>query len=287
MHAVTQSTKLQQELANIFKGFLWVVAEEVQSGNGRINTGKVPLPFLLYCEMDGWMQGDREPGGKFAHLFFVMWCNLACCSSNTKSIHYHHLSWLNDALQVYFAHMKNDQTGERPRNPRHTYANPYDPRIFPILSLICYLLVFHPDPATGSEIFPGNNQYSRFSKYVMNLLDSKKEYIIMQYGIDTGEIGAHLCRKGASTYMTSGCVGGPMQQAANIRCGWRTGGVTDTYCRYEQAGDQYFGRVVVGLPLFLFRFGVLPPKFNLDAEEEEILNSLIHTFFPTCLRNSG
>mmetsp|Transcript_6924 Transcript_6924/g.9947 ORF Transcript_6924/g.9947 Transcript_6924/m.9947 type:complete len:122 (+) Transcript_6924:338-703(+) len=81
--------------------------------------------------------------------------------------------------------------------------------------------------------------------------------------------------------MTSGYVCGPMQQAVNIRCGWRTTGVTDTYCRYKAAGDQYCGRVVSGLPLFSFRFGVLPPHFKLETEEEKTkLDSLIATIFP-------
>ena len=81
--------------------------------------------------------------------------------------------------------------------------------------------------------------------------------------------------------MTSGCVNGPMQQAVNIRCGWRMQGVTDTYCRYEQAGDQYCGRVVCGLPLFSYRFAVLPPQYVLETLEAiEKLDALINTFFP-------
>jgi hypothetical protein len=31
--------------------------------------------------------------------------------------------------------MKNDQSGERPRDPRHIYANPLMPEVCPILSL--------------------------------------------------------------------------------------------------------------------------------------------------------
>ena len=67
----------------------------------------------------------------------------------------------------------------------------------------------------------------------------------------------------------------------NIRCGWVTAGVTGTYCRYAAAGDQYCGRVVSGLPLFSFRFGILPPRFVLNDEEGEALDRLITTLFPS------
>ena len=59
------------------------------------------------------------------------------------------------------------------------------------------------------------------------------------------------------------------------------GGVTDTYCRYEAAGDQYCGRIVSGLPLFSFRFAVLPPIFKFESDSEnQILEELILTLFP-------
>ena len=54
------------------------------------------------------------------------------------------MRWIQDALQIFFAHMKNDQTGSRPRDPRHVYSNPYNPYIDPILTLISYLIVTPP-----------------------------------------------------------------------------------------------------------------------------------------------
>ena len=81
--------------------------------------------------------------------------------------------------------------------------------------------------------------------------------------------------------MTSGCVNGPSQQAVNIRCGWKMQGITDTYCRYEAAGDQLCGHVVSGLPLYSHRFGVLPPCFKLENQEDkDRLDRLVRTLFP-------
>ena len=274
-----QSDFFQKDLKQLFKGFLRTVAIEVQNGNGRITTGKIPLTFDLYTEICKWMQEDDTPAGKFAHLFLVLSWNLACRSSNTKTIHFHHLGWSQDALQIFFCHMKNDQTGDRPRDARHVYANPFNPHVCPFLSIISYLLVT--PPTSDSCLFPGANQYNRYNKYLQKLLEEKRDYIMTKYGVNVDDIGAHSARKGASTYMTSGCVNGPSQQAVNIRCGWKMMGVTDTYCRYEAAGDQLCGRVVSGLPLYSHRFGILPPIFKLESQEEkDRLDRLVRTLFP-------
>ena len=46
-----QTTEFQDQLKLIFKGFLRIEEEEVQHGNGRISTGKVPLSFKLYYKL--------------------------------------------------------------------------------------------------------------------------------------------------------------------------------------------------------------------------------------------
>jgi len=40
--------------------------------------------------------------------------------------------------------MKNDQTGDQPRDHRHVYSIPYNPFIDPILTFISYLIVTPP-----------------------------------------------------------------------------------------------------------------------------------------------
>ena len=66
---------------------------------------------------------------------------------------YIHMGWDKDALTVAFAHQKNNQQGDRPRDPRHIYANPLNPSICPILLLGIYWLVTGFDD-TG-RLFPG------------------------------------------------------------------------------------------------------------------------------------
>ena len=113
------------------------------------------------------------------------------------------------------------------------YANPFDCRVCAILSVFTYFLV-HPPSSTQSYLFPGNDQYNRYNKFLKTMLESKREYVMQKYGINVDHIGAHSSRKGASTYMTSGVVGGPSFNAVNIQYGWKMSGVTDTYCRYKK-----------------------------------------------------
>lgn len=63
----------------------------------------------------------------FAHAYMVIAWNLMRRSSNAFGIRHSHMEWRGDALQIYFAHMGNDQGGDRPRDPRHVYANPLQP----------------------------------------------------------------------------------------------------------------------------------------------------------------
>ena len=97
-----------------------------------------------------------------------------------------------------------------------------------------------------------------------------------RYGVNIDE----LAWKRASTSMTSGHFDGPMQLAVYIYCVGEWGGITDTYCRIEAAGEQYCGRIVSGLPPFSFKFAILPPIFNFESDSENhILDELILSFF--------
>ncbi|CAN0449226.1 unnamed protein product, partial [Phaeothamnion confervicola] len=56
------------------------------------------------------------------------------------------------------------QTGDRPRDPRHIYANPFMPEICPFLGLGLYLLAFRAG-CQDRKLFPGHDQYQRFSAF--------------------------------------------------------------------------------------------------------------------------
>ena len=78
-----------------------------------------------------------------------------------------------------------------------------------------------------------------------------------------------LIRSGrGGTFVCSGSTHGPSIISVCIRCDWSIGGVQDRYLRYENAGDQFLGRVVAGLPMDKPEFAILPPHFLNDHDED-------------------
>ncbi len=63
-----------------------------------------------------------------------------------------HLDWRGDALTVYYGKMKNDQTGERLKEPRHVYANVLDVEICPVFAIAQYLLYFPLSPVSVTPL---------------------------------------------------------------------------------------------------------------------------------------
>jgi hypothetical protein len=236
------SANLQSELSTYIRGLKRMIPERTGNGGQRIQTGKDPLSFELYsalCESTLQM-GEKE--SMFVRTFLVVTWNLMCRSSNTVMIHHSHMEWRGDALRVYFAHMKNDQMGERPRDPRHVYANPLRPAVCPILALGVYWASF-PFDGTSSQLFPGSAQYDRFHKQLSSLLAKEPlKSLLVRLGVNAQDVGTHSIRKGAATFCYSGSTSCPSPTAVHLRAGWSLGGVQNTHLRYESAGNMHVGR---------------------------------------------
>lgn len=288
MYDYKQDDSFKLELATLFRGLKRRVTIEKQQGDGRIQTGKSPLNFSLYRRLNEYMLLEATTESVFGRAFLCVSWNLICRSANTISIHLHHMEWIDDALAIYFAHMKNDQCGERKRDPRHCYANPLDPVVCPILALSMYFAVFSISGHKQTALFPGDSQYNRFSTYLSYILEKHKDEIRKEFGVSTDDIGVHSIRKGAASYVSSGSTCAPPQVATNIRAGWTMGVIQDTYLRYEAAGDQYVGRVVAGLPICSAKFAVMPPQFgNVCEEDLDKFVSLTFPHFPINLQSSA
>ena len=274
-----QSNEFKLKLGTLFKGLKRQIAFELQQGKGRIQTGKSPISFSLYVRLNELMLEEDTTESVFGRAFMTITWNLVCRASNTCSIHLHHLEWREDSLRVYFAHMKNDQTGERKRDPRHIYSNPHVPVVCPVLALSVYFSLFSISGTVDSALFPGSNQYKRFASFFEYILNKHQVEIKRDFGVSVEDLGVHSLRKGAATYISSGSTCAPPQVATNIRAGWTMGTIQDTYLRYEAAGDQYVGRVVTGLPICSWKFAVLPPQIvDCDVETCE---EMIECCFPS------
>ena len=120
----------------------------------------------------------------WARDFFILIWNLMCRAPNTCSLHLHHLEWREDSVGIYFAHMKNDQCGEKKRDPRHIYGNSIDPTVCPFVAVGAYIFTHSITGVKDSRLFPRSNQYNRFSKCLAEILkkhavDIKKEWGLM------------------------------------------------------------------------------------------------------------
>jgi len=192
---------------------------------------------------------------------------------NAVQICKNHLEWRDDALLIYFAHEKTDQTQSKPGDPRHIYANPYQPAICPVLSLGIFFLAFDITKNDDPQIFSGSDQYCRFHKSLKELFAE-----CMTLGCSVQAYGTHSIRKGAATFASSGTTACPSYAAISLRAGWSMGGVSSAYIHYHGAGDQHVGRTVSGLNPLHPSFAVLPPCFVSDYDPKPLLRYLFSNF---------
>ena len=176
--------------AGFFRGIKRRSAKDVAGGAGPVHTGKSPMVFAMYRWLAETMLSLGTVEGLFGFCMLTMSWNLLCRVSNAAGICISHLEWREDALGVFFAHMKNDQTGERPRDPRHVYANPLMPDICPILALGIYLLCC---PTKSGHLFPGKNQDDRYSKLIKRLFLAHPEKMT-EFGI-TANVSVQILKQ--------------------------------------------------------------------------------------------
>jgi hypothetical protein len=220
LYNITKKPEFESELALYFTGFIHLLMIRNQNSSSCAQTGKEPLRFELYKRMAAQYLRHDKPEYIFPHLFHVITWNLMCRASNATSIQLSHLAWGEDALQIYFIHMKNDQTGERPRDPCHVYANPLNPGICPVLTLGIYLICT-PEVLQQSALFPGKDQYDRFRKIMEWFFSVPKVHkIFLSMGVDMKLIGTYSFRKGGLTWTASGSTACPSSVALSLRAGW-------------------------------------------------------------------
>ena len=166
---VDMPPSIVKALTRHFRGLGGTIARESQDGRRDILTGKIPAPMELYKFLGAFSLKFTTVEKVFFRCFMILSWNLFCRASNTVGIKLSHLSWSQDSMLIYFAHMKNDQDGSRPRDPRHCYANRSDPSICPVLAIAIYFSVCGFDES--GSLFPGSAQYDRFRKILDRIMN--------------------------------------------------------------------------------------------------------------------
>jgi hypothetical protein len=250
-----------RETATLLGGVKRTIAKAKQEGEVDVVEGKAAMSFLLYCMI---AKEFLRNGDVFSHLFLLTSWNLMCRASNTDGIRLAHLEWHDDCLQIFFGLQKNDQDGTRNMDPRHCYANPFNPEISIVLSLGIYFLCFGVPKNMSARLFEGKQQYQRFIKALKKVMATCPEIKaeMERCGLTVEDIAAHSTRKGGRSYCAGGSTNGPAFVTIMLRGGWSLEGIDKRYVRYERAGDQYVGRILAGLNVNSVEFAFLPPFFS-------------------------
>ena len=163
------------------------VGEHLQTGGGdgtvvinpatrgwRINKErKDPMSVDLYKKLCGWLLDWNTSDGGFGHCFLVLTWNLSCHAHNTANIQLCEIEWLStfDGFEIYFAHMKTDQTGDKAKYSHHLFANPCCPLICPVLVLAFYFSWSCTLPQNGqSRLFLGWDPFEWFLEMLSHLI---------------------------------------------------------------------------------------------------------------------
>ena len=157
--------ELEKEVSNHFKGLKRKVASVIAAGGGKIKVGKDPLAFSLYRFLGLILLQLDTRDSIFARTFMIIAWNLMARSANTFDICISHMEWQGDALCIYFSQMKNDQMGERPRDPCHIYMLTLCVQRFVVFfPLVSFGLVMHSRKAK-CDSFQGTINMTGFEKY--------------------------------------------------------------------------------------------------------------------------
>jgi hypothetical protein len=256
-----------QKLNRLLKALKRAIVSHKVAHGRSLEEGKrvMSLSCLrLLCQIFAGSSNDEY---FFAWPFILLEWNLMARSDNIVNLHVNDLSWTDDSLNAKMKKSKTDQEGNNAKVAHHMYFNSADPFLNIGIALGIYFflngtLITNPN----SLIFPANNQYHRYSD-ILSKVVAKNASKFAQVGIAPGDIGTHSARKGAASLAASGCTIAPSMASICNRAGWSLGGTRDKYIKYENAQDQFLGRVLCGLNVLGPEFSTSPPFFDVTADE--------------------
>ena len=256
---------------------------EARAGFRKAKEGKDALSFSV---LKGMSNICLEEGMFYEHAYSMLCWDLMCRSNNVGDLTLEeHMSYANDCMEILFSgdKMHGDGEGDFCKEPKHIYANTlYAWKcVFCALGLYC---LSNPQVGVNSpNLFPGSSgsQSKRFhARFTEGLNHPRIVALFKQHGLSISDVSVHSFRKGAGTFCTSGCTGGPSIVSIIIRAGWELGGVLERYLRYMEAGDQFVGRVVSGLPLNDVHFRDAPPHFKVEGGDVGNVIAAVQSLFP-------
>lgn len=253
-------------MSNFVKAFTKIVAQRKTAGDMKQEEGKLQLYYKAYVML---CEKALQSGNTHIHFYLISQWNLMVRTSSVQCLNYQFINWSDDAMTIKVPMSKSDQTGER-AFAKHVYANPITPATCIVLSLGIHLLCSSYFQNGDFRIFPQDSISSTFSqwlKHTANTMTRSENDIL---GISTEDLGTHSIRKGACTY-ASGQQCSPSAIAIKLRMDHSLGETFDRYYFESDGADQLLGRFISGLCFTKAEFGTLPPHYNSNEFEKNIV----------------
>jgi hypothetical protein len=230
--------------------------------------GADPISFPLYELLLQWA---IESNNVFVWFWTVCQWNFMARSASIDPLAFHNFSLGTDSIIGRYDDSKADKTGDR-LSEKKLYANPNDWRKCFWTGLGIYTAI-NQDHLSKSERFflsPGTKEgiaANRYCEQLMGIVARHEEEVSLQ--IRYGHMNPYGLRKGAATHAISGTTAAPSIPSIARRGEWSQGAVFDVYWHFAKTGDEYLGRVLVGLDPNDVSFGTLPPHWTLTNPLED------------------
>ena len=254
-------------------GMKRTVAKDIQDEGMSCEPGKSPMSFPVYKRLCLILSRSKHPECIFARCWLTLEWNLISRAESCARTHMNHIEWRDDCLILFLPITKTNQEGVDRSIPWHIFANPKAPEICCIHALAIYLFT-NPQLLMGdARLFPGTRQYNRYIEIISKTIANNRQEL-EQFG-NISNLGSHSIRKGAASYCASGSTISPPIVSICLRANWSIGGSKERYLKFENAGDQFVGRMVSGLDAFSPLFAISPPFFHQDVNEDDVIKAFL------------
>ena len=115
----------------------------------------------------------------------------------------------------------------------------------------------------------GSGQYDRFNRIFLEIVGHPKyRQIFIALGMPPEDFGTHSIRKGAVTFVATGCTTCPPIASICLCSNWAMPGGMNRYIKYESTGNQFKGKCVSGRSRVSTEFAISPAYFNFTSCDE-------------------
>lgn len=267
-HGAVFPQEFYDEIKGLQMGAQKTRTDEKAAGLVPVEERKAAIPGHLYRQIMSALLCSSKKEDIICWAFAAVAWNLMCRVSNVGDVRCAHLNWDADALFIAMVRHKSDQEGER-TDPKHCYANPFDPSVCLITALAVLFAVFGAPRTAAELIFEGRRQHDRFVEGIRGILAANPglKAECDRLNVSAEDIASHSFRKGARSYVQGGVTNGPSTPSILLRGQWALEGMDKKYVRHEGAADQYIGRILAMLDIGSPDFAVLFPHFdNIDDD---------------------